>query len=168
MQHICSGCSFLRTWFIADYEVTDPSHSNDHQYFTTRTWFIADYEVTDPSHSNDHQYFTTRTCFIADYEVTDPSHCNDHQYFTTRTWFIADYEVTDPSHSNNHQYFKRHPCKVCPVLFKRDQAGVRQWFPSSGAKWQQRKVRQTVLLTHWSLGDLEAIFKIQIPVLFYW
>ena len=115
MQHICSGCSFLRTCFIADYEVADPSHCNDHQYFTTRTWFIADYEVTDPSHSN------------------------NHQYFTTRTWFIADYEVTDPSHSNNHQYFTRHPCKVCPVQFEGHQAAMRRWFPSCGAKCSREK-----------------------------
>ena len=29
-----------------------------------RTWFIADYEVTDPSHSNDQQYFTMHPCKV--------------------------------------------------------------------------------------------------------
>ena len=30
----CSVSWLLRTWFIADYELTDPSPSNNHQYFT--------------------------------------------------------------------------------------------------------------------------------------
>ena len=29
-----------------------------------RTWFIADYEVTDPSHSNYHHYFTMQQCRV--------------------------------------------------------------------------------------------------------